>query len=245
MTNGTIIVTGGSRGIGRAVCTRLAADGYAIAVNYARDEAAAMAVVDQIAASGGRAHPVVADIGDERAIEQMFDEAIRALGPLAGVINNAGIIGRVARVDEQSGADLQRLFAVNVFGSILCASAAVRRLSSRHGGLGGVIVNLSSVAARLGGAAGMASYAATKGAVESFTRGLANEVGAEGIRVNAVAPGVIETDMAGETLRDIARRTAPLGRPGQAEEIADAVAWLVSPSASYVTGTTITVSGGR
>ncbi len=245
MSSGTIMVTGGSRGIGHAVCRKLAADGYAVAINYARNADAALALVEEIAAAGGRAHAVGADIGDPEAIDPMFEQAIDVLGPLAGLVNNAGIIGTPARIDQQSASGLQRLLSVNLLGSMLCAGKAVRLLSTKLGGPGGSIVNLSSVAARLGGVAGLAAYAATKGAIESFTRGLANEVGPEGIRVNAVAPGVIETDMAPETLREIARNTAPLGRPGRASEVAEAVAWLISPAASYVTGTTLTVSGGR
>ena len=244
-TKGTILVTGGSRGIGIAICRRLARDGWAVGINYAASREAAEALADAIRSDGGRAHAIACDIGDPAAIEPMFAAAEQALGPLAGLVNNAGILGEKARIDAQSADDLRRGLDVNVLGSVLCAGAAVRRLSTAHGGPGGVIVNLSSVAARTGGVPGLAAYAATKGAIESFTRGLATEVGREGIRVVALAPGVIETDMTDEAIRDAARRTAPMGRTGKPDEIADAVAWLMSDGAGYVTGTVLTVSGGR
>ncbi len=242
---GAILVTGGSRGIGIAICRRLARDGWAVGINYTRSDAAAEALAAGIRAAGGRAHAIRADVGDPAAIGKMFAETERVLGPLAGLVNNAGILGTKARIDELSVDDLRRVIDVNLLGSVLGAAEAVRRLSTAHGGKGGVIVNLSSVAARTGGVAGSVAYAATKGAIESFTRGLAAEVGREGVRVVALAPGVIETDMTGDEIRDMARRTAPLGRTGKPEEIADAVAYLVSAAASYVTGTVLTVSGGR
>jgi NAD(P)-dependent dehydrogenase (short-subunit alcohol dehydrogenase family) len=245
MADGTVIVTGGGRGIGAAVCLKLAAAGYAVAVNYASSEGAARATVEAIRRGGGRAEAFAGDVGDPEAIAPLFDKAVDALGPLTGLVNNAGITGAVKRTDEWEPDDLARLFAVNVYGTILCAKEAVRRLSTRHGGKGGAIVNISSVAARLGGMAGLVPYAATKGTIETFTRGLANEVGREGIRVNAVSPGMTATDMASADMRERALPGIPLGRLGEAEEIAEAVAWLMSPAASYATGTVLTVSGGR
>ncbi len=249
MPSGVIIVTGGSRGIGAAICRRLAADGYAIAVNYAADAKAAAATVAGIEKSGGRAQAFQADIADPAALRDLFDKATKALGPLAGLVNNAGSSGRFARVDEQDPADLTRLFAINVIATILACREAVLRLSTQHGGSGGAIVNLSSIAARLGGLPGLGPYAATKGAVESFTKGLATEVGPEGIRVNAVAPGMVETDMSQPLLAQAARERieamTPLRRIGAPEEIAEAVAWLISPAAKFVSGAVLTVSGGR
>ena len=242
---GMVIVTGGGRGIGVAVCRKLAALGYAVAVNYASNAAAAQATVAAIRAAGGQAHAVAGDVADEAQMRALFAEAEQQLGALTGLVNNAGIIGEARRLDEQALPALARLFAVNVLGSMLCAREAIRRLSTRHGGQGGAIVNISSAAARLGGLNGMVPYAATKGAIESFTRGLANEVAREGIRVNAVAPGVTATDMASPQIREQARANIPIGRLGEPEEIAEAVSWLLSPAASYVTGSIVTVSGGR
>jgi NAD(P)-dependent dehydrogenase (short-subunit alcohol dehydrogenase family) len=244
--SGVVIVTGGSRGIGAAICRMLAARGYAVGVNYAQRADAAERVVAEIRAAGGRAEALAGDVGDPVAVGALFTAADRALGPLTALVNNAGITGDVSRVDAHEPVALERIFAVNVIGTILCAREAVRRMSRGHGGQGGGIVNISSIAARTGGLPGLTAYAATKGAVESFTKGLANEVGGEGIRVNAVAPGMTATDMATEEMRALAARSGVvLGRIGEAEDIAEAVAWLLSPSASYVTGTVITVSGGR
>jgi NAD(P)-dependent dehydrogenase (short-subunit alcohol dehydrogenase family) len=240
-----IIVTGGGRGIGAAACRKLAAAGYAIAVNYAADESAAQTIVNAIHKLGGRAKAFGADVADPAAVASMFESAVDALGPLTGLVNNAGILGVAARIDVQEPADLARLFAVNVIGTFLCAKEAVRRLSTRHGGKGGAIVNISSVAARLGGLAGGVPYAATKAAVETFTKGLANEVAREGIRVNAVAPGMTATDMSSKEMREAALANLPMGRVGEAEEIAEGIAWLMSPAAAYATGTVLTISGGR
>ena len=245
MTIGTVIVTGGGRGIGAAACLKLASAGYSVAVNYAADETAARATVEAIRKLGGRAEAFGADVADPAAVKSLFEDAVGALGPLTGLVNNAGIIGVAARIDEQEPGDLARLFAVNVIGAILCAKEAVRRLSTRRGGKGGAIVNISSVAARVGGLAGNVPYAATKGAIESFTKGLANEVAREGIRVNAVAPGMTATDMSSKEMREAALANLPMGRVGEPEEIAEGVAWLMSPASAYVTGTVLTISGGR
>jgi NAD(P)-dependent dehydrogenase (short-subunit alcohol dehydrogenase family) len=241
---GTIIVTGGSRGIGAAICKRLAADGYAILVNFARDAKAADAVVASIVGAGGRALAHRADAADEAAIATMFEVSDRDLGPLAGLVNNAGIVGETRRFEEHDASTLAPVLALNVLGPMLCAKQAVRRLSTRNGGPGGGIVTIGSVAARTGGIPGAVVYSASKGAIESFTRGLATEVAREGIRVNAVAPGMIETDLTVGFADKIAP-TIPVGRCGQPHEVADAVAWLLSAQSSYVTGSILTVSGGR
>jgi NAD(P)-dependent dehydrogenase (short-subunit alcohol dehydrogenase family) len=212
---------------------------------YSSNEAAARATVERILKQGGRAQAFSGDIADSDAVKLLFENAVGALGPLAGLVNNAGITGRAARIEEQQPEDLARLFAVNVIGSILCAKEAVRRLSTRHGGKGGAIVNISSAAARLGGLAGIVPYAATKGAIETFTKGLANEVAREGVRVNAVAPGMVDTDMASPEMREKALPFIPMGRLAVAEEIAEAVNWLMSPASAYSTGTVLTISGGR
>ena len=250
MPSGLIIVTGGARGIGAAICRRLAADGYSIAVNYAADGSAAAATVHSIRALGGKAEAFQADVGDPAAAPRLFAEAVAALGPHAGLVNNAGISGDAQRVEATTPEALTRLMNVNVIGTILCCREAVLRLSTKHGGGGGSIVNLSSIAARLGGLAGLAAYAASKGAVESFTRGLANEVGREGIRANAVAPGMVATDMSAPLLaapgaKDRIAEMTPVGRIGVPDDIAEAVAWLISPAASFVTGQVLTASGGR
>jgi NAD(P)-dependent dehydrogenase (short-subunit alcohol dehydrogenase family) len=245
MALGTIVVTGGGRGIGAATCVKLAAAGHAIAVNYAANEMAARETAAAIRKLGGRAEAFGGDVADPDAVKALFENAVSALGPLAGLVNNGGILGRAARIDEREADELARLFAVNVIGTMLCAKEAVRRLSTRHGGPGGAIVNLSSVAARLGGLPGGVPYAASKGAIETFTKGLANEVAREGVRVNAVAPGMTATDMSTPAMREAALQSLPLGRVGAAEEIAEGVAWLMSPAAAYVTGTVLTISGGR
>jgi NAD(P)-dependent dehydrogenase (short-subunit alcohol dehydrogenase family) len=250
MPSGLIIVTGGSRGIGAAICRRLAADGHAVAVNYTADAKAAETTVAEIKKSGGQARAFQADVGDAAQLHGLFEQATEALGPLAGLVNNAGVTGRHATTDQREAVELTQLFAINVIGTILACKEAVLRLSTKHGGSGGSIVNISSIAARLGGLPGLASYAATKGAIESFTKGLATEVGPEGIRANVVAPGFTATDMTRDQIaqpgfRERIEGMTPLRRVGAPEEIAEAAAWLISPAASFVTGSVVTVSGGR
>ncbi|PDT30449.1 NAD(P)-dependent oxidoreductase [Rhizobium sp. L9] len=244
-----VLVTGGSRGIGAAVCRLAARQGWRVAVNYASSRQAAEAVVAAVAADGSEAVAIQGDVGKAADIAAMFAAVDRHFGRLDGLVNNAGIVDYPQRVDEMSMERVERMLRVNVTGSILCAGEAVRRMSSRHGGQGGAIVNISSMAAILGSAAQYVDYAASKAAIDTFTVGLAREVAAEGIRVNAVRPGIIETDLhASGGLPDRAREMAPsvpMQRPGTAEEVADAVLYLLSPSASYVTGSILNVSGGR
>jgi NAD(P)-dependent dehydrogenase (short-subunit alcohol dehydrogenase family) len=245
MNQGIIIVTGGSRGIGRAICLKLSEKGYTIAVVFAKDSEAADTTVDAIRNEGGRAMPFQADVGDAAQVRNLFLTVEARLGKVRGLVANAGILGDVCRVDEQTPEGLQRLLATNVLGPIVRAGEAVRRMSTRHGGKGGAIVMISSVAARLGGLGGLVPYAATKGAIETFTRGLASEVAQEGIRVNAVAPGIVETDMITDKVRAAVPALVPMQRLGAPGEIADVVAWLLSNEASFVTGTVVTASGGR
>lgn len=248
MNDRVVIITGGSRGIGRATALCCAKRGFKVVVGYASNAAAADEVVAEIAASNGKAIAVKCDVGSEADILALF-AAADAFGPLGALVNNAGIVGPTARVDEMSAERIQRMMAVNVTGSILCAREAVKRMSTRHGGKGGVIVNLSSVAAKLGSPNTYVDYAASKGAVDSFTVGLGHEVASEGIRVAAIRPGLIDTEIhasGGDPER--AHRLSvnvPMKRVGRAEEIANAVVWLLSDEASYVTSAIIDVSGGR
>ena len=243
------LVTGGSRGIGAATALLAARQGYSVAVNYTANATAADGVVQVIRAAGGTALAIKADVADEAQILAMFARIDRELGPIKALVNNAGVVDMPARVDEMSAQRLRRMFDTNVLGSFFCAREAVRRMSTRHGGSGGAIVNVSSVAARLGGPGQYVDYAASKGAIDTFTVGLAREVAAEGIRVNAVRPGIIETEIhasGGQPGR--AQQMAPLvpmQRPGSAEEVAQAIVWLLTDGASYATGAIIDVAGGR
>ena len=245
----TVLVTGGSRGIGAATAWLCAQHGWTVAVNYAHDRAAADRVVERIRAAGGTARALQADVADEAQVLRLYETIDRELPRLGALVNNAGVVDRPARVDEMTAARIDRMFAINTRGSILCAREAVRRLSTRHGGRGGAIVNLSSVAARLGAPGQYVDYAAAKGAIDAFTVGLAREVATEGIRVNAVRPGIIETEIhASGGLPDRAREMAPsvpMQRAGSAEEVAQAILWLLSDAASYTTGAVIEVTGGR
>ncbi|MBP2443366.1 SDR family oxidoreductase [Rhizobium leguminosarum] len=244
-----VLVTGGSRGIGAAVSRLAARQGWRVAVNYASNRKAADAVVAAIAEGGGEAVAIAGDVGRAADIVAMFAAVDRHFGRLDGLVNNAGVVDYPQRVDEMAAERIERMMRINVTGSMLCAAEAVRRMSSRHGGQGGAIVNVSSMAAILGSPTQYVDYAASKGAIDTFTVGLSREVATEGIRVNAIRPGVIETDLhASGGLPDRAREMAPsipMQRSGTPEEVADAILYLLSPSASYITGAILNVSGGR
>ncbi len=244
-----MLVTGASRGIGAATARLAAARGYAVGVNYLRNRAAAEALVAEIAAAGGRALALQADVSAEGDVARMFDAAQRSLGPVAALVNNAGILERQMRLEDMTLERFERVLAANLTGTFLCAREAVRRMSTRRGGAGGAIVNLSSMAARLGAPGEYVDYAAAKGAIDALTVGLAKEVARDGIRVNAVRPGLIYTEIhasGGEPGRvERLKDAVPLGRGGQPEEVARAILWLASDEASYVTGSFVDVSGGR
>ena len=242
---GLVIVTGGSRGIGAAICRRLAQEGYAVAVNFATNPEQAEKVVAEITGAGGQAAAFKANVADEAEVQTLFAAAQDRLGALVGLVNNAGITGGASRFEELTLEALRRTLDINVIGTVLPSREAVRAMSTRHGGKGGAIVNLSSVAARLGGPGELVHYSLSKGAIDTFTIGLGREVAEEGIRVNAVAPGLIDTEMNSPERQARFVSAIPIKRVGQASEIAEAVAWLLSPASSYVTGTTLTVSGGR
>lgn len=248
MTNSVVVITGGSRGIGRATALAAAKRGWRVAIGYASNKAAADEVVATIEAANGSALAVKCDVGEESDILALF-KAADAFGPLGALVNNAGIVGQPARVENLTAERINHMLRVNVTGSFLCAREAVKRLSTKHGSTGGVIVNVSSMAATLGSANTYVDYAASKGAIDTFTTGLSNEVAAEGIRVVGVRPGLIDTEIHGSGGEpDRAHRlsnTVPMQRVGTADEIANAVVWLMSDEASYVTGTTLNVSGGR
>ena len=244
----TMIVTGGSRGIGAATARLAATRGYRVCVNYLQNESAAGSVVREIQGSGGNAMAVRADISLEPDVMRLFETTERELGPITALVNNAATLEAQMRLDSMDAGRLYRTFAINVIGTLICAREAVRRMSTLHGGLGGSIVNVSSGAARYGSPGEYVDYAATKGAIETFTAGLAREVAEERIRVNAVRPGYIYTDLhakGGEPGRvDRLKTRVPMKRGGQPGEVAVAILWLLSEEASYVTGATIDVSGG-
>ena len=244
-----LLVTGGSRGIGAAVAVLAAQQGYTVAVNFNGNQAAANSVAAHIRDAGGTAMCVQADVSDEAAVLAMFARIDTELGPLTALVNNAGVVDMASRVDAMSVARWRRMFDINVLGSFICAREAVLRMSTRHGGQGGCIVNLSSAAARLGSPGQYVDYAAAKGAIDTFTLGLAKEVALEGIRVNAVRPGIIDTDIhaSGGIPDRVAQMTplVPMQRAGTALEVAEAVLWLLSDASSYTTGSVIDVTGGR
>lgn len=249
MTGKVVLVTGGGRGIGAETARLAASRGWAVAVNYLADRPSADAVVADIVAAGGEAVAVRGDIGREADILAMFAVVDERFGRLDALVNNAGVVDVMARVDEMGAARLERMMRINVIGSMLCAREAVRRMSTRHGGKGGVIVNLSSAAARLGSPGWYVDYAASKGAIDTFTKGLALEVAGEGIRVCGVRPGIVDTDIhasGGEPDRIAKVRAGlPMKREGRPGEIASAIVWLLSDEASYITGTSLDVTGGR
>jgi NAD(P)-dependent dehydrogenase (short-subunit alcohol dehydrogenase family) len=247
--NQVLLVTGGSRGIGAATAVLAARHGFSVAVNYSANTQAADTVVAQIRAEGGTAISVQADVANESQVVAMFRHIDQSLGRLGALVNNAGVVDQAARLDTMDVTRIRRMFDINVMGSFVCAREAVLRMSARHGGSGGAIVNVSSVAARLGGSGQYLDYAASKGAIDTFTIGLAREVATEGIRVNAVRPGIIETEIhASGGQPDRAREMAPLvpmQRAGSADEVARSIVWLLSADASYTTGAIVDVSGGR
>jgi len=244
-----LLITGGGRGIGAATARLAAARGYAVAINYRRDATAAQAVVERIRADGGQAAAFAADIGEEAEVVRLFAEVDGTLGRLSALVNNAGVLETQMRVEAMDAARVRRILATNVIGPLLCCREAIRRMSVRHGGQGGAIVNVSSVAARTGSPGEYVDYAASKGAVDTLTVGLAQEVAADGIRVNGVRPGFIHTDMhasGGEPDRvDRVKAFVPMKRGGQPGEVAQAILWLLSEQASYCSGTIIDVAGGR
>jgi NAD(P)-dependent dehydrogenase (short-subunit alcohol dehydrogenase family) len=249
MSGGVVMITGGGRGIGAATARLAAQRGYAVCVNYLRDRAAAEAVAKEIVAGGGRAVAVGGDVASEKDVERLFQECDRALGALTALVNNAGIVATQSRVEAMGAARLQRMFATNVVGAFLCAREAIRRMSTKHGGRGGAIVNISSGAARLGSPGEYVDYAASKGAIDTMTLGLAKELAEDGIRVNCVRPGFVHTDIhaaGGEPNRiERLRGGIPMKRGGEPEEVARAVLWLLSDEASYSTGAILDVTGGR
>jgi NAD(P)-dependent dehydrogenase (short-subunit alcohol dehydrogenase family) len=247
--NKVLLVTGGSRGIGAATALLAAQNGWSVAVNYTANSLAADEVVRQIRASGGQAMAVQADVADEAQVLRMFEHIDAKFGRLSGLVNNAGVVDVTARVDEMSVVRWKRMFDINVIGSMVCAREAVRRMSTKHGGEGGSIVNVSSAASRLGSPGQYVDYAAAKGAIDAFTIGLAKEVAAEGIRVNAVRPGLIETEIHASgglpnRVKEL-QHLVPAQRGGTADEVAQGIVWLLSDSASYTTMSFLDISGGR
>jgi NAD(P)-dependent dehydrogenase (short-subunit alcohol dehydrogenase family) len=244
-----LVVTGGSRGIGAATARLAAQRGYAVCVNYVQDRIAAQSITDEIKEKGGQAIAVACDISSESEVVRLFESVDKAFGRVTDLVNNAGILERQVRVEEMDAARINRIFATNVTGAFLCAREAVRRMSTRYGGAGGAIVNVSSAAARLGAPGEYVDYAASKAAIDTFTIGLAKEVATEGVRVNGVRPGVIYTDIhasGGEPDRvERVKGAVPMRRGGRVEEVAHAILWLLSDEASYTTGAFIDVAGGR
>lgn len=239
------IVTGGSRGIGAATAKLLASEGHAVCVNYVNDEQAALSVVTEIEAVGGRAIAVKADTSSEADVIRMFEETEKSLGPVTGLVNNAGINGNRKRVEDLSVEEIRKLIDINVLGCMICAREAVKRMSTKHGGKGGAIVNVSSGSANLGSPGGGVLYATSKGALNSFGIGLSQEVAAEGIRVNTVAPGMTRTDMPGEDRLAAQAAMIPMGRVAEPIEIAETISFLLSDKASHIAGANIRVAGGR
>jgi NAD(P)-dependent dehydrogenase (short-subunit alcohol dehydrogenase family) len=244
-----VLITGAGRGIGAATAKLAAKRGWAVCVNYLRNREAAESVVADVEKAGGRAAAIAADVSSESEVVRLFEECDRALGPLSALVNNTGILERQVRVENIDAARLNRIFTTNITGSFLCAREAIRRLSTKHGGRGGAIVNVSSAASRIGSPGEYVDYAASKGAIDSLTLGLSKEVADEGIRVNAVRPGVIYTEIhasGGEPGRvDRVKGSVPMKRGGQPGEVAEAILWLMSPESSYCTGIFIDVTGGR
>jgi NAD(P)-dependent dehydrogenase (short-subunit alcohol dehydrogenase family) len=247
--NKTILITGGSRGIGAATARLAAQRAYAVCIGYVNNQAAADAVVNEIISAGGKALAIQADVANESEVVKMFQQVDQTFGPLTALVNNAGTIDMHSRVEAMSAARLNRIFATNITGSFVCAREAIKRMSTKHGGAGGAIVNLSSAASRIGSPGEYVDYAASKGAIDTFTLGLSKEVAAEGIRVNAVRPGVIYTDIhasGGEPGRvDRVKDSVPMKRGGTPEEVAQTILWLLSDEASYTTGAIVDVTGGR
>ncbi len=247
--SGVLLVTGGGRGIGAATARLGAARGYAVCVNYRTNAQAAAAVVAEIEAAGGRALAVRADVAREPEVIALFETVDRELGPVTALVNNAGLTGLISRLDEAKSETIRQVIEVNVFGVIWCSREAVKRMSTKHGGAGGAIVNISSGAAFLGSPGTYIWYAASKGAVDSFTLGLSREVAGEGIRVNGVSPGMVATEIhasSGDAGRlERIGRAVPMGRAAEPEEIAEPVLWLLSEAASYTTGANLRVGGGR
>lgn len=243
--NKIAIVTGASRGIGAATARQLGGQGYAVCVNYQAAEDAAARVVGDIEAAGGRAIAVRADVATPGDVERLFETVNRELGSLTALVNNAGITGPRGRIDALPLADLERVLAINVTGLVHCTQQAIRRMSTRHGGAGGAIVNVSSGSAHRGNPGNTVQYALSKGAVNSFTIGASQELAGEGIRVNTVSPGLTATDMPEPHVLEAAPAQIPMGRVGEADEIAEAICWLLSDAARYVAGANLRVAGGR